>query len=325
MPGSVAKPKGRGVMRKTVLAASPWSKDEFHKQIPVGVVKCEPMKKKPMFVNCFEWKNGKKITWKEPIGQFRKKKRTATNIKKELLDDDISFYRKIELIKKLMWEFLRRNREYKKDHAEWLNLTSPTPENVQSGYRRLAEKWRMPPFDPTQKECRSVAPNDPKYSDYRLCSLRDAAAVQFMASPESIVKFNWATKEGCEYPPKENPHKYDGTDFLGNVNPHDMKQINLTINLLYPKSDILAAIEGVFLRFHKKHATERLPNTRKRLDKYFDLLKVYDLKESGKTYQEIIDALHLKSKTGSDVLMTQVSREYRKAVRLIKGGYEQIR
>lgn len=294
--------------------------------------------KKTFFGIQTRWENGKKITRKtKTVLKSHKKKAASTCLREKLLGDkkllgkrDLlgtwsNILRRISVIKRLKWEFLRRNQKYKEEHAQWLNLRNPTRNNILRGYRRLFEKWKMPPYCPDQDSPLFVAPPEhPHAQEYFYCHVILEGAQNFMYVSD-IARVNWAMKENyitCS--PTKEVQKYYAEDFSKNTNPHDMNQINVTINLLYPKRDIFIAIETILKQYDKKHAAELLPDTRSRMNKYFDFLEVYDLKRQGKTYQQIIDLLHLKSKTGNDVLMTQVSREYQKAVGLIKGGYKHI-
>jgi len=257
------------------------------------------------------------------------------NLDKEVAKKSKSMEWEIFLIPHIKWEFVRRNPEYKKDYEEWLDRITPTWEKPEDLYDKIGEKWGFPPIDyrlPLKKKHSVVAKwmLDKKY--YEQCKrYMDDKYFSYFDSWGSLVMINWLSKDAMEYPFKLKGKKlsldeikFNGQSKDNRENCEGIKTINLSINLLYPKDQILYAVNR-FIDNFKKMSKVSYIKSRKRMQKYLDCLKIYDLRQDGKTFPQIVNKLYSNSSTAYDTLLNQVQREYRRAAQLINGGYRQIR
>jgi hypothetical protein len=194
------------------------------------------------------------------------------------------------------WEFLRRNPEYIKDF-----------ENLQ---KKIEKSGFYPPNGPHLEEAafcdkwRVTVPLSPYFGFNR----KGNAPLPFPVSWEDDMYAQVETLffEDGDWPPVLIYGK--GLD--------DKNGLTVRIDLRYSKNEILKEL-GAILKEHHKGSSKAKPKYR--FDKLDTYLKVYDLRNEGKSWAQIADAIGEDPKLGKDSAITTVRNYHQSAVTFIEG------
>lgn len=250
------------------------------------------------------------------------------------------------------WEFLRRNEEFKADfeplqkfivNSKWrylgVNPAVNRPSKKQLGemvkkvfgsvkkftkylqlYFDLCRKWDMPGFiDPSiDLETYVLYFTDPgpelehlmSYAIFVICGVVQSAKETYVGKASFLPVVLSI--------PKIHKHRTSGSDL-----------IDLSINLKFPKAAIMAFLEFYVDLYKRDYASKLDKATRARLREYKDYLRIYDLKQQGLNFFDIASDVYKKDigsiKKDAISIVENTERNYKSCLRLIKGGYKQIR
>jgi len=272
--------------------------------------------------------------------------------KKERVKD-----KEMRLAQAFRWEFLRRNEEYQKAYdaliVECKKNKSALPIQERARLLRTGKRDEMNEILKEQRRLNSEL--FAKYgfnSDYRvpfmyfqkvakaflrkgddgLCShvgtgfdvanlseghfivSMEGISVEMMAGNNEIAFENLCLSGANAFSPSGLPKK-------------DVNTIRCRINVNAPKESILQEVERIIDSFHKK---SRIPS-RKSLSHYNDYLQIFDMKQSGLTFAQIVQKVYgvtEKEDCGKadsyDSYLVKVKRGYAKAKALIKDAAVRI-
>jgi hypothetical protein len=205
---------------------------------------------------------------------------------------------KFTTILKHVWEAVRRNSLYEDDYRKFKKQIEEDPKVALEKFRK---KWNISPLDPS-------------------------------FSFDEILE-RWEKGRELGYKPKPFPveilYRKGESKFPVSISSPSLvsKEINLTINLRAPKSEVISAVEGILeytTRFHKIiEKSEKEKKERKR-EMSVDIWKVYDMhKKEGMSFLEITRLVfnvtgHPAYDPRVDSLYKQVKRAYHKAHRMIE-------
>ena len=150
---------------------------------------------------------------------------------------------------------------------------------------------------------------------------------------DSIVNVNWISKDALEYPFIFKGKKYreyelrdqfadreDGRETFKGI-----KTANFTVNLSYSKTQIKHLLDNYIRTF--QFLSEAPENeSHKKLYKYFDYLRIYDLKMKypAWTYPQLSTKYDKDYKGAAATLERQMRAEHKRAEELIDGEYREI-
>ncbi|MBI3616536.1 MAG: hypothetical protein HY211_08510 [Candidatus Omnitrophica bacterium] len=224
------------------------------------------------------------------------------------------------------WEFLRRNSQYKRDHEEFQK-----PRGASSRQEESALRSRKRGKRDLEKPVKNLADN--VQDEAELCW---KWGIYRLTRPEfHIPRLNLETDPDLLI---YNPfHTQMSLTVTAPPNSYPMKDSHLSpvlIDLRAPDDTILASLKSALpsLRVNRQVPTPK--TTKHRFDAYEQYLQVFDMRQAGRTWPEIAEALdpkgyrkhkgwRSKPDFGGDPrnpVTMRVKGQYQAACRLIEGG-----
>lgn len=215
---------------------------------------------------------------------------------------------------KYRWEFLRRNKEYQKDYAYITGtlkvidiIRNKYPEPLVSRVLKILTKWDLLNPIPPKLPFTDLLKSDQKLKSFHMDSLfvKDFA-IDMYDSPDSL-----------------SPHKL----YING------SMVKMYVDMKFPKEKILDEFELLVDRWQKplKKMIKKLPNSdpekRLQISQYEKYLKVYDCHRKGISMAQLAKKFYpgYMESSGKDYAERKVLRDINGCLRLIHGGYKQIR
>lgn len=219
-----------------------------------------------------------------------------------------------KLCLKYRWEFLRRNKEYQKDYR-YITINLKVADIIRNQYpKRLVDealsilsKWDLLNPIPPGLSFNDLLESDKKLKSFHMDSLSvNDFAIDIYDSPDSLS-------------PKDLYIK-------GSL-------VRIYVNMRFPKEKILDEFELLVDKWQKplKKMLKKLPHSkpekRLQLNQYEKYLKVYDHYKKGISMAKLAKKFYpgYVESSGKDYAERKVLRDLNGCLRLIHGGYKQIR
>ena len=219
-----------------------------------------------------------------------------------------------KLCLKYRWEFLRRNREYQKDYffiIMKLNVVdiikNSYPHSLVKKALKILSKWDLLNPIPPKLSFDALLRSDKKLKSFYLDSLIvDELAIDCFENPDLL-----STEE-----------LYVKASYL------DMR-----IDMRFPKEKILDEFKFLVDNWQKrlKKAMKSFPNSkpepRLQIDQYDRYLKVYDQHRKGVSFDKLAKKFYPNyvESPGMNYAQLKVQRDISSCLKLIHGGFKQIR
>ncbi len=212
------------------------------------------------------------------------------------------------------WEFLRRNMEYQKDYAHITGtlkvgdiVKNRYPDDLVRKVLEILSKWDLINPIPPKFSFDTLVRSDKKLKSFYLDSLViKEMAIDSPSSPDSLSLKDVYVKGSM---------------------------VKICIDMKFPKEKILDEFNLLVDSWQKrlKEVTKAYPNlnpeTRLQIDQYDQYLKVYDEHRKGMSFKKLAKkfySIYIES-SGKDYAERKVLRDINSCLRLIHGGYKQIR
>jgi len=212
------------------------------------------------------------------------------------------------------WEFLRRNKEYQRDYARitvTLGVTdiirNKYPEQLVHKVLEILSKWDLLNPIPPKLSFSALLKSDKKLRSFHMDSLLVSGfAIDIYDSPDSL-----------------SPEKLYVNGSM----------VKLYVDMRYPKEKILDEFTLLVdnwqkrLRKMRKKLPFAEPEKRLQLNQYDKYLKVYDHHRKGMSMAKLAKKFYpgYIESSGKDYAQRRVLRDINGCLRLIHGGYKQIR
>ena len=212
------------------------------------------------------------------------------------------------------WEFLRRNKEYQRDYAYITGtlkvvdiIRNKYPEPLVHRVFKILSKWDLLNPIPPQLPFSTLLKSDKKLKSFHMDSLSvNDFAIDMYDSPDSLS-------------PKDLYIK-------GSL-------VRIYVNMRFPKEKILDEFELLVDKWQKplkkmiKKVFRDKPEKRLQLNQYDKYLKVYDHYKKGMSMAKLAKKFYpgYVESSGKNYAERRVLRDLNGCLRLIHGGYKQIR
>jgi hypothetical protein len=239
------------------------------------------------------------------------------------------------------WEFLRRNREYqlefaqfKKRFPEWvaergLPVSPPVATNPEavSFFKDQVE----PAIDRITKRWCIVDPADPSLSSNPAQSESWMIMPSFLSPEQVNDEQNPALFQPTVLDCSSRSNRSSSSD-----SPHnrmELRFVKFQIDIAQPLESIFTALEDeietakFWYRVHVGELPEFRKRPRARIQEYESYLKVWDLRAQGHTFEQIAFMLfrkEMKSSASRSAATKRVRTHFERAQKLINGEYRQI-
>lgn len=215
---------------------------------------------------------------------------------------------------KYRWEFLRRNKEYQKDFAYITGTLKVTdiirnryPDSLVHKVLNILVKWNL--LNPISPELpfNALIKSDKKFKSFYLDSLVvNELAIDGSLDPDSLSREDLYVKGSM---------------------------VELCVDMKFPKEKILDEFELLVDKWQKplKKMIKAFPNSepekRLQVNQYEKYLKVYDAHRKGMSFAKLAKKFYSGyiESSGKDYAERKVLRDINGCLRLIHGGYKQIR
>ncbi len=219
-----------------------------------------------------------------------------------------------KLCLKYRWEFLRRNREYQKDYR-YITINLKVADIIRNQYPKhlvnealsILSKWDLLNPIPPGLSFNALLESDKKLKSFHMDSLSvNDFAIDMYDSPDSLS-------------PKDLYIK-------GSL-------VRIYVNMRFPKEKILDEFELLVDKWQKplkkmmKKVFHDKPEKGLQLNQYEKYLKVYDHYKKGMSMTKLAKKFYpgYVESSGKDYAERKVLRDLNGCLRLIHGGYKQIR
>ncbi len=212
------------------------------------------------------------------------------------------------------WEFLRRNKEYQRDYVyitDTLKVTdiirNKYPEPLVHKVFKILSKWDLLNPIPPQLPFCALLKNDKKLKSFHIDSLSvKEFAIDLYDSPDSL-----------------SPEKL----YING------SMVKMYVDMKFPKEKILDEFELLVDKWQKplkkmiKKVFRDEPEKRLQINQYEKYLKVYDGHRKGMSLAKLAKIFYpgYIESSGKDYAERKVLRDINGCLRLIHGGYKQIR
>ena len=215
---------------------------------------------------------------------------------------------------KYRWEFLRRNREYQKDYR-YITINLKVADIIRNQYPKhlvdealgVLSKWGLLNPIPPGLSFSDLLEGDKKLKSFHIDSLSvNDFAIDIYDSPDSLSQKDLYVKGSL---------------------------VKMYVNMRFPKEKILDEFELLVDQWQKplKKMLKKLPHSksekRLQLKQYEKYLKVYDDYQKGMSMAKLAKKFYSNyiRLSGKDYAERKVLRDLNACLRLIHGGYKQIR
>ena len=253
----------------------------------------------------------------------------------------------------IVWECLRRNKEYIRCHNENLRFqgipASLDPKLTSKKIIQIAKDFRKPSIKGVERE-NLIKLYFTVLKFFTKLIKKTELGSSFPLGPSKEIyfqnirgEFRFGVRLGKNGEPIEIPRrdgKYKGLVHMRRANlnsektrkfiiKHIPESITVSINLAYKKEDIMQALEeevGEWINLYKRLGLRKSRTQHYSIIKRY--LKVYDLrnKKNKPTFEELAEKLYPSaSKKNLDSAVQQVKRECKNAKELINKGYKHLR
>ena len=215
---------------------------------------------------------------------------------------------------KYRWEFLRRNREYQKDYR-YITINLKVTDIIRNKYPKhlvdealdVLSKWDLLNPIPPGLSFNDLLKGDKKLKSFHIDSLSvNDFAIDIYDSPDSLSQKDLYVKGSL---------------------------VKMYVNMRFPKEKILDEFELLVDQWQKplkkmmKKVFRDKPQKRLQLNQYEKYLKVYDDYKRGMSMAKLAKKFYpgYIESSGKDYAERKVLRDLNGCLRLIHGGYKQIR
>lgn len=205
----------------------------------------------------------------------------------------------IERTNKIKWECIRRNKNYMKDYFRF------EKERKYAYSSRFILK-SLKYFNKKYGICFPLSPSE-EYQDFLCSQLFKSKAVTMLGPSEPELLF--PIRGGI------SPEKHSKLR-------RSLRKIKLQVNLDFPLEVIMFYIKDKIQRYKNIRKNEM---SRKRIDKFFHYLKIFDLLNQGRSRENLAKKFYRNDSGGISYAKKKVQRDYIRARKLIYSGYRQIR
>ena len=261
------------------------------------------------------------------------------------------------------WEFLRRNPDYKRDYDEFMARFGPWFRKrgfwyqLQRGDAKYTSRDLLSYFNniwpPIKEICAKWCISDPfppewtfdargyhAYAPGRVVSLPTGYTSERAAflwttwntGPVELVRGNQNTPFSVRFKMQQRTINQVNKS-QGKLHTPDPRLLLLTVDVTRPQKELVPDILSA-IRLHRDKLSRTASvsvtktRTRRRLDQYPVYLRVWDLRQAGRTFPEIAREIYPKEyphhPTPRDPINQRVQDHFRRAEVLIHGGYKEL-
>ena len=219
-----------------------------------------------------------------------------------------------KLCLKYRWEFLRRNKEYQKDYR-YITINLKVADIIRNQYPKhlvnealsILSKWDLLNPIPPGLSFNALLESDKKLKSFHMDSLFvNDFAIDMYDSPDSLSQKDLYIKGSL---------------------------VRIYVNMRFPKEKILDEFELLVDKWQKplkkmmKKVFHDKPEKRLQINQYEKYLKVYDSHRKGMSMSQLAKKFYpgYIESSGKDYAERKILRDINGCLRLIHGGYKQIR